>query len=103
METTVKFEGGDYRALLDVLIDANRDLKTDERKNLRIEVEGKLYDLQGVAKLISEKVGYETELTAEHDQKLNADFHNRLFKKRQWGYGRTAKNLADRALREGAF
>jgi len=91
VETTVKFEGRDYRALLDVLIDANIRGDKEERRQHQVEVEGKLYDLQGVAKLISDKVGYETPLTFEHNERVNADYHNRLIKKRQYGYGRTAK------------
>jgi hypothetical protein len=103
LETALTFAGDDYRNLLDILIDANERMDRSQRHALRVEIGGETYGLQGIAKLIQEKVGYETDLTEAHDHRLNADWHNRLIKKRQYGYGRTAMNLANRAVGKGGW
>jgi hypothetical protein len=102
-ERTLTFSGEDYRDLLDILIDANVKMDRAQRRALQVEIGGKAYGLTGIAALINEKVGYETPLTDAHHDRLNADYHNRLIKKAQHGYGRAAKNLADLALGVGAF
>jgi len=66
-QTTVKFEGSDYRSLLDLLIEANVRVRTEEVKSLRVEIEGKVYDLLALAEFNNREVGYETPLSEAHD------------------------------------
>ena len=88
-ETALQFTGTDLRGLLDVLLEA---LKVIRRTGLRptITVNGKLYashDLRKVAALLPDE-----DLQPHHQASVDV-----MFAKKQFGYRRTAYNIADRA------
>jgi hypothetical protein len=88
--TTLRFLERDRRQLLDVLIQAV-DIASIEGKPPEIEVDGRVYashDILKVAALLPD----------EPLQPHHQDTIDRMFKKRQRGYGRTGYNLAHRAL-----
>src|ERR1700730_9173696 len=92
--TTLTFNESDLWELLELLIQAvELTQKTGQRPE--VEVNGKLYapfELEKVARILSEKVGYEEPLQPHHQTKID-----KIFLKKQHGYGRTGYNLATRA------
>jgi hypothetical protein len=86
---TLKFQGTDFRGLLDILIEAVQIAAKDGQRP-KVEVNGKIYaeyDLLKIAGLMPDE-----ELTAEHQAKVDA-----IFQKKQFGYRGTGYNLANRA------
>ena len=88
--TTLRFEGDDYRNLIDTLIDAV-EVAAREGERPSIEVNGRTYGelhLVNVAMLLP----YAEPLQERHQSLVDG-----LFGWQQFGYGRTAANLALRA------
>ena len=82
-QRVLKFEGADRRELFYLVLEACR-----AQTRPAIEVDGKVYDdLLKVARLLP----YEDELLPHHQAIVD-----KMFQKRQWGYGRTAYNLVHR-------
>jgi hypothetical protein len=87
--TTNPESAAQYRRLFDLLIEAAK-VRWTERPSLVFE--GRRIDLHKAAGIVSKELGYETELLPHHQQAIDA-----LFDRRQYGYGRTAYNLAHRS------
>jgi len=77
---TAKFESRDRRHLIDILIKANVSGDAPDV----VDIDGNLYELRHIWKLLP----YEEPLQSHHQSQVD-----KLFEKRQWGYGRTANNL----------
>jgi hypothetical protein len=83
---TIAFVGTDYRDLMDIMCEAYENRENGQLP--AIEIDGRPCSFEGLSALISSKVGHETPLLPQHEERVN-----RIFKKRQHGYGRTAHNL----------
>jgi hypothetical protein len=85
----LSFEGNDYYRLFDLLIDATGKEWSEYPS---IMLDGKRQSLLNAAAMISKELGYERDLLARHQEKVDSQFS-----KEQRGYGRTARNLVNRA------
>ena len=89
MSKELSFEGDDYYQLFDLLIDATRK---DWSESPTIILDGQRRSLHSAAAMISKELGYQKDLLARHQEKVDLQFS-----KEQRGYGRTAHNLVHRA------
>ena len=85
MSKELSFEGNDYYGLFDLLIDA---AGKEWSEYPSIILDGKPRSLLNAAAMISKELGYERDLLARHQEKVDS-----RFSKQQRGYGRTAYNL----------
>jgi hypothetical protein len=89
MSKELSFEGDDYYGLFDLLIDATGK---DWSESPTIILDGQRRSLHSAAAMISKELGYQKDLLARHQEKVDSQFP-----KEQRGYGRTAYNLIHRA------
>jgi hypothetical protein len=87
MSNELSFEGNDYYRLFDLLIDATGKEWSEYPS---IILDGKRRSLFNAAAIISKELGYERDLLARHQEKVDS------ISKQQRGYGRTAYNLVVR-------
>jgi hypothetical protein len=89
MLTELSFEGDDYYRLFDLLIDA---AGKEWSESPTIMLDGKRRSLHSAAAMISKELGYQSDLLGRHQEKVDSQLS-----KEQRGYGRTARNLVNRA------
>ena len=89
MSKELSFEGADYYQLFDLLIDA---AGKEWSESPTIMLDGKRRSLYSAAAMISKELGYQSDLLGRHQEKVDSQLS-----KEQRGYGRTARNLVNRA------
>jgi hypothetical protein len=94
MSTELNFEGDDYYRLFDLLIDA---AGREWSESPSIMLDGKRQSLYSAAAMISKALGYQSDLLGRHQEKVDSQLS-----KEQRGYGRTARNLVNRAHENAA-
>lgn len=91
---TFKFDGDDYRDLIDVLIEACRFPSLRLRTPApQIEIAGKCLSLEEAATLVTEIIGYDTPLLPHHAKAVKSAGYWGKYRDRPEGYGRAAHAL----------